>query len=214
MVLSDPDNPCAPCEPWFSRALAAIDAINAGDPRHDDAAGGAPSKQPVARELTYGRRMTDRLANFAPTASPALRLAARAQHIGRWQIPRADYPAGRAGYLKWRAALKELHAELVRRVLAAAGCPAEVVARAAVLVRKERLKQDGKAQVLEDVACLVFLEHYFPAFAARHAEDKIIAILRKTWRKMSPRGQAAAGTLVLPEAAAALLAHALDRQTP
>ena len=199
-----------PCEPWFSRALAAIDAINAGDPRPDDAA----AEPPVARELAYGRRMTDRLTDFAPEASPALRLAARAQHIGRWQIPRADYPAGRTGYLEWRAALKELHGELVRRVLAAAGCPDEVVARAAVLVRKQRLKQDGEAQVLEDVACLVFLEHYLAAFAAQHTEDKIIAILRKTWRKMSPRGQAAAGALALPETAAALLARALDRQTP
>ena len=42
------------------------------------------------------------------------------------------------------------------------------------------------------MACLVFLQHYLPAFAPRHDAEKLAGILRKTWRKMSARGQAAA----------------------
>jgi len=49
-----------------------------------------------------------------------------------------------------------------------------------------------EAQLLEDVICLVFLEHYFAEFAKGHDEEKVIGILRKTWRKMSDRGHEAA----------------------
>ncbi len=56
-------------------------------------------------------------------------------------------------------------------------------------VRKERLKSDAEAQTLEDVACLVFLEHYLGDFMAKIDEDKLAGILAKTWNKMSPRGR-------------------------
>ena len=53
-------------------------------------------------------------------------------------------------------------------------------------MRKERLRADAEAQTLEDVACLVFLRHYAASFAAKHPEEKVLDILVKTQRKMSP----------------------------
>ena len=41
-------------------------------------------------------------------------------------------------------------------------------------------------QVLEDIACLVFLESYLGGFAPKHDAGKVTSILTRTWRKMSP----------------------------
>ena len=64
----------------------------------------------------------------------------------------------------------------------------DVAARVAALFRKEDLKQDEETQVLEDVACLVFLDDQFEQFEKEHDEEKIINILRKTWGKMTEKG--------------------------
>jgi hypothetical protein len=90
------------------------------------------------------------------------------------------------------------------------GYSSEIIARVQSLIRKERLKYDAETQILEDVICLVFLEDYFVDFAAKHAEEKVIDIVRKTWAKMSKEGQTAALKLEVAPAAQELLTHALD----
>jgi hypothetical protein len=150
------------------------------------------------------------LAKLAPAASEELRLAVRCQHIRRWAIPRKDYPEGKVGYLRWRKDESLAHAALAADMLGQSGYDAGAVRRVQSLVKKERIKHDPEAQVLEDVACLVFLEHEFAAFAARHEEAKILDILRKTWPKMSPQGQAAALALKLPAALRAMVGKALQ----
>lgn len=185
-------------------AFAAVDEENARDPRRVATADGeAPA------ELVYGRRMTAWLDRLAPDASEALRLAVRAQHIGRFRVPRETYPEGRAGYKQWRSELARRHAEQASAIAARVGYPPEVAARVGELVRKQGLKVDPEAQLLEDVACLVFLEHYFADFAAKHDRAKLIDIVRKTWKKMSPRGQDAALGLPLGDAERALVGEAL-----
>ena len=82
-------------------------------------------------------------------------------------------------------------------MLEKAGYDEPAIERVQALVRKERLKLDADTQLLEDVGCLVFLEHYFAEFARKHDEAKLVDILRKTWRKMSPRGHQAALALKL-----------------
>jgi len=189
----------------LERALAAIDAVHAQDPRHvQDEAG-----QPVAYELLYARRLSDTLAEFAPEASETLQLALRAQHLERWSIPRESYPMDRSGYLNWRSDLKRLHAERASSLLQAEGYDDTTVARVAALIRKERLKSDAECQTLEDVVCLVFLKHYLGEFAHEHDEEKVAAILAKTWRKMSAAGHAAALALPFTPEQQALLAKAL-----
>ncbi|KAK3956088.1 cytochrome b2 [Pseudoneurospora amorphoporcata] len=136
--------------------------------------------------------MTRWLALREPEASPVLQLACRAQHFRRWEIPRSSYPMTRPGYLTWRAKLKSQAAKQVAELLADASIQPplsqEEIDRVAALVRKEDLKTDSDTQVLEDVACLVFLDEQFDDFEKRPDidEEKMVGILRKTWGKMSP----------------------------
>jgi len=181
-------------------ALGAIDAANARDPTVE---AGAPA------ELVYGQRMSEALAAFAPGASEALQIAVRGQHLERWLTPRRDYPDGKAGYIAWRNAAKRRHAERVAEMMASCGYDEGRIARAGALVRKEQLRRDAEAQSLEDVACLVFLRHYAANFAAKHPDEKVLDILVKTQRKMSPRGRAAALDFGLPSPVLALYERAL-----
>ncbi len=192
----------------FEIALHRIDAANAEDPNRVTVGGEA---RPA--ELVYAERMSAMLGRFMPDASATLRLAARAQHLRRWTIPRDSYPMDRAGYHRWRGELKRKHAEWASEILLASGVDAETAARTASLIRKENLKTDPESQTLEDVACLVFLEHYAATFAARHDRDKTIDILRKTWRKMSDAGQAAALSLPLEQDVRRLVEDALRKQS-
>jgi hypothetical protein len=190
----------------LAEALAAIDAANARDPSMIEIAG---RLEPA--ELVYGRRMSDTLARMAPRASQHLRIAARGQHIERWTSPRKSYPDGRLGYLKWRKDLQGFHAERIGAIMAAAGYDADDIGRVGALIRKERLKSDADAQMIEDVACIVFLTHYLDEFMGRTDQDKVAGILAKTWSKMSPAGRAQALRLDLPPSVPALLEQGLAR---
>lgn len=188
----------------YAAAIAAIDAANAEDPNREVWEG-----EEHPKELLYSQRMSGWLERFAPDASEALRLAVRAQHIRRWTIPRSDYPEGRAGYKRWRSDLARFHAATAGEILADVGYDDATIRRVQGLIRKEQLKRDPEAQCLEDVVCLVFLENYFADFAQKHDEEKLIDILRKTWKKMSPDGHAAALGLALPAGAKELVEKAL-----
>ena len=186
-------------------AIARIDAANAADPNREFVDGEA---RPAA--LVYSERMTRWLEALAPDASEALRIAVRAQHIERWTVPRAEFPEGREGYHRWRTTLAKFHAERTAEILAGVGYEAEVIDRVKALIRKRRLKADPEVQMLEDVACLVFLESYFADFSKQHDEAKVIGILQKTWAKMSPVGHEAALALDMPAEARALVEKALN----
>ena len=184
----------------FKQAIEKIDAANAADPSSVD---GVPS------ELLYSRRMTAWLGKLYPDASEALQLAARAQHIRRWEVPRSSYPMDRAGYHRWRTGLYTFHGDAAAEILQELGYDQTTIDRVKSLLKKERLKADPETQALEDVICVVFLENYFVDFAARHDEEKLITILRRTWAKMSQVGRDAALKLPMSPAAAALIGKAL-----
>src|SRR5215472_10862690 len=186
----------------FDEVIAAIDDANARDPKIVQIDGVA-----VPAELLYGRRMSGALTGMAPNASELLRIAVRGQHVERWTSPRAGYPPGRAGYLKWRNDLKEYHARRIGEIMTAAGYGPQEAARVGALVRKERLRTDPEAQTLEDVACIVFLAHYLEDFLGKTDADdaKLARILAKTGNKMSAQARAHAGKLGLPPHVLALL---------
>ena len=188
----------------FRRAVERFDAANAEDPNRELVDG---VEQP--KELVYARRMTARLDRFRPDAPEPVRLAARCQHIRRWTIPRADYAAGREGYRRWRTDLARFHADTAAAILRDVGYGDDVVARVGSLLRKERLKADPDVQLLEDVICLVFIEHYLAGFAPKHDEETLSGVLGKTWRKMSEDGRRAALALDLPENARAVVERAV-----
>lgn len=188
----------------FRAAIERFDIANASDPHRVLHEG-----REVAVEVLYARRMTDWLGKLYPCASEPLRLAARAQHLRRWEIPRDTYPMDRAGYHRWRAALYAFHADAAEEILRDVGYDEGVIARVRSLVKKERLKADGESQALEDVACLVFLENDLADFAPKHEAEKVIGILRRTWAKMSAKGREAAMALQMLPAVKALIDQAL-----
>ena len=188
----------------LQQAIVQFDALNEQDPNQEEAEGKLFSK-----ELLYAQRMSERLLVYVPDASEALQLAARCQHLCRWEIPRSTFPLGRKGYNQWRAKLKVFHADKAAEVLEKVGYEQATIERVRFLVLKKQLKRDAETQLLEDVICLVFLEFYFEKFAAKHPKEKVIDILQKTWRKMSEQGQQAALALPLTEAAKELIGEAL-----
>ncbi|GAC1597842.1 MAG: hypothetical protein NVS3B25_23290 [Hymenobacter sp.] len=189
----------------FAAAIAKFDEANREDPHLEvDAAGHSWPK-----EVLYARRMSDCLTRVVPAAPEAVQLAARCQHIRRWSIPRHDFPMDRPGYHRWRNTLKKYHAELAGQLLTEVGYDQATIARVQALVQKQQLAHDPDVQLLEDVICLVFLEHYFLDFARQHPESKVIDIVQKTWNKMTVRGHELALKLLLPAEAQALIAKAL-----
>jgi len=185
------------------QAIELIDEINLGDPNDEMVDGKAQPK-----EWLYGVRMSECLDQFKPQASDILKIAARAQHIRRWSVPRSDYPMNREGYFKWRIGLGVRHADEAMKIAAQAGFEQEEIDAIGRMLRKENIKRDPQVQALEDVICLVFLSFYFTDFAAKHSEEKIVRIVQKTWAKMSDEGHEAALKLPFTKSQQALLAKA------
>jgi hypothetical protein len=187
------------------RALAAIDAANADDP-HEIVIRG--ERRP--KELGHAELASEWLRCMRPDADEALVLAVRAHHLRRWAVPRSAYPEGRAGYLRWRTALKNLHATEAGRILEEVGYDDATVARVQDILRKRGLGTDPDVQVFEDVLCLVFLETQLHELAAKLAPDHIVEVIRKTLPKMSEEGRRLALSLPLGPDDAALLERALQ----
>lgn len=188
----------------YTRARELIDRAHAADPRR--AADGRPA------EFVYADRMEGWVARVATEPTPLLRLAARCQHLERWSVPRTSFPDGKPGYFAWRRSLYTKQAERARTLLLQAGVTATEAGEVATWVAKNGLKTNPGTQALEDAACLVFLENEISDFAAQHADysqEKFVDILKKTWRKMSPRAQELARGLALPDAIATLVRQAL-----
>ena len=138
----------------------------------------------------------------------------RAQHIQRWKVPRGSYPMDRTGYLQWRTGLYKFHADTAGRIMQQAGYGEEMINRVKAILSKKGLKVNPETQLMEDVADLIFLEHYLAGFAAQHPEydeEKWIKIIHKTWQKMSPQAHefALAGRIKLPETLVPLILKAV-----
>ena len=167
----------------FQKASTWIDAENAQDPNQE-----IVQSKTYPKELLYSNRMYERLMNFHPDASEALQIAAKAQHICRWKMPRESFPMDRLGYLKWREDLKKFHSETTAVIIERSGYDVDFIARVSFLIEKKLLRKDKETQLLEDVICLVFLEHYFDPFVQKHDREKMKNIILKTWNKMSDKG--------------------------
>ncbi len=184
----------------FQAALNRFDGENARDPNREN-------DRP--RELLYAQRLTDWVLKLCPGASESLRLAARCQHICRWESPRENYPMTRAGYLKWRADLKKFHAEKSGEILREVGYDDATIRRVQDLNLKKNFPADPEVRLLEDALCLVFLEFQFAALAAKSDDEKMINALRKSWDKMTEAARAKALRLEYGEREKSLIARAL-----
>lgn len=178
----------------LQRVLQAIDAANAQDPR--------------GYEAPYSQWLTGWVKRLDPQASEELLIAGHGQHIRRWEIPREKYPADRKGYLQWRETLKGFHAEQVGKIMREAGYAEPSIEKTARIILKKNIR-DPESQTLEDALCLVFLEHQFADLNRKEPEEKMLEILRKSWRKMGKKGRAEALKLPLSDPEKALLQKAL-----
>ncbi len=183
----------------YDKAVALMDAANSEDPNIETADG-----KEIPKELLYSHRMSEMLERYKPESDDVAKLAIRGQHIQRWKSARTDYPMDRKGYHQWRTQLYKFHADLVAKFMAEAGYDEVALERVKMAVGKRALKDNADTQLLEDVAGLVFIEHYMLAFAQKHpeyTEDKWIDIIRKTWKKMSEDAHefALSGKITLPE---------------
>ena len=183
----------------FDEVVKMMDAANSEDPNIEMADG-----KEWPKELLYSHRMSEMLERYKPESDDVAKLAIRGQHIMRWKSPRSDYPMDRKGYHQWRTALYTFHANNVAELMEKAGYDEESLERVRMAVGKKQLKNNKDTQLLEDIAALVFIEHYMLEFAGKHPEydeAKWIDIIRKTWRKMTDDAHAFAlsGKLVLPE---------------
>ncbi|WP_338409889.1 DUF4202 domain-containing protein [uncultured Flavobacterium sp.] len=189
----------------FETAIALIDKKNAEDVNTYKV---VDIEYP--KELLYSQRMTRKLLQFEPNASKALQIAARAQHICRWKIQRNEYPMDKVGYFKWRETLKKMHAAIAGEILEQVGFDDQFVDRVQKIILKKLIKKNEESQALEDTICLVFLDYYFEEFAAKHTDEKVIDILKKTWVKMSDKGHSAALTLTFSDKSLALVKQAIS----
>jgi len=176
--------------PRVEQAFVKFDAANAADPNQEILDGVLYPK-----ELLYAKRMTAMLTHFAPEPSETLQLAARCQHICRWKIPRNSYPMDRVGYKRWRIELYKFHGETAGIIMREVGYDEKMIVKVQALLRKEKLKANPESQILEDVVGLVFLQYYLVDFVNKYSyfeEEKLLNILRKTWKKMSEQGHVTA----------------------
>ena len=192
-------------EDEYIKALQLIDQAHAQDPKKVIIGG-----KEIPYELHYGQKMSSFLEKRYPDAPATLQIAIRAQHLRRWEVPRDSYPMTKAGYYAWRTFLKQKQADLAYQLCLDSGMSEANANRVAHLIRKEDLKKDEETQVLEDVACLVFLDDQFEDFEKQHDEEKIVTVLRKSLAKMSNRGRELALNIPMSERCQTLVGKALS----
>ncbi len=194
----------------YNKAVELIDAVNSEDPNLERVDG-----KDIAKELIYGRRMSNMIDAYLPDADDVAKLAVRAQHIQRWKSPRKDYPMNRKGYHLWRTNLYKFHSQTVANLLQQVGYDDEFIERVRLAVAKKSLKNNPDTQIVEDVAALVFLQFYmlsfYQKFSTEYDKEKWIDIIQRTWKKMSPQAHefALSGKVALPESLVPLIQEAL-----
>ena len=187
----------------FEAALRRFDEENARDPNHEVVDGVSHP-----RELLYAQRLANWVLRLCPGASEELRLAARCQHICRWEIPR--FPSDDPRRIPAMARGPEkVSRPKSRRDFARGRLRRRRVRRVQDLNLKKNFPNDPEARVLEDALCLVFLEFQLAGLAAKTAEDKMINALRKSWQKMTEPARAEALKLNFGPREKALLERAL-----
>lgn len=195
-----------PGDDRFTAAVAAIDHANGDDPNLIEVDGALRPKEQVHAEL-----MTGWVKHLDPDADESQLLAARAHHLRRWVLARHEYPQGRSGYLRWRAALKRIHVTETAEILGQAGYDASTIQRVGEIIAKERLGTDPQVQTHEDALCLVFLTTQLDDLVDRLGESKAVDVVARSLTKMSVRGRREALALDLSDTAGRVVASAIER---
>lgn len=189
----------------FQKATEALKAAHLQDPNIE-----VVGSDQFPAEWLYTQRLLDCLNRVYPDASEALTLATYCQHLHRWEVKRTEYPEGRMGYYQWRNFLGDYQAGKAKAILKASGYSDEFIAKVIEILKKLNIHQLDEAQMLEDVVCLVFLEHYMNDFMHGKPDAQLIQIVQKTWNKLSDHGHHVALQLHLPEPTRRIVEQALN----
>ena len=189
----------------FNKAIETFDQVNSLDPNSIEIEG---KKKPHA--FVYAIWLSEWITKLNPNAGEELRLAARCQHLKRWEIPRSTYPEGLKGYNKWKKDLAVFHSEEAGKILKEVGYDDPVIERVKSINLKKNLKTDPEVQTMEDALCLVTLQHQIEGFSLKHDDEKMIGIIRKTWEKMSEFAKAEALKLHYSERVLGLIKKAIS----
>lgn len=189
----------APNNTMLNQVITLIDQANSQDPNTE-----IYNAQSLPKESLYATRMSEMLARFNPNADELMQIAVRGQHIERWQSPRSNFAMNKQGYHQWRSALYIFHASRVIELMQQVGFNEAQQQRVYAAVAKQDIKRNPDSQLVEDIASLVFIEHYMLAFTSTkpdYDEQKWLGIIRRTWQKMSveARDFVLAGNVTLPE---------------
>jgi len=184
----------------LEKAIAAIIELHKGDPLTETV-----KDETIPSELLYARRMAAMMTVYEPHAAPTLVLAAWCHHIRRWEVARELYPMDRPGYYQWRRHVMQHQLSVTTAVLQQSGAIASDIEAVTAAMQKDNRRDIHEAQILEDVACMVFVKYYLEAFAQKHDPDKVTDIIRKTMLKVSERGQNYISKLPLNDHIASLL---------
>ncbi|WP_058375146.1 DUF4202 domain-containing protein [Pseudoalteromonas translucida] len=193
----------------LNQVITLIDQANRQDPNTE-----IYNAQSLPKESLYATRMSEMLARFNPNADELMQIAVRGQHIERWQSPRSNFAMNKQGYHQWRSALYIFHASRVIELMQQVGFNEAQQQRVYAAVAKQDIKRNPDSQLVEDVASLVFIEHYMLAFTSTkpdYDEQKWLGIIRRTWQKMSveARDFVLAGNIILPEPLVGLIHKAV-----
>lgn len=152
-----------------------------------------------AEESLYAIRMLDQLRKYYPQANQLLEISALAHHLKRWEIARSLYPMDKQGYFQWRRHVAKHQLAQLTEVLEKESIAKDEQEAILSYLKKENIKKFEEAQIIEDVACMVFVHFYLESFAAPHDEQKVVDIVRKTMLKMSQRAIGETAQLPLSE---------------
>ena len=188
----------------FTQAMEAFDSANSKDPNFIEVNG---FEKPY--ESIYANWLYEWIMKLNPNAKEELQLAAKCQHIKRWEIPRSKYQDGLKGYTKWKKELAEYHADEAGKILKQVGYEEAVIERVRAINLKKNLKTDSDVQTMEDALCLVTLQYQIEGFSLKHDDEKMIGIIKKTWAKMSDRAKEEALKLSYSERVLSLIKNAI-----
>ncbi len=133
----------------------------------------------------YSDKMAETLFLLDNAPKEHVELAAYCQHLYRWEVPRSNYPEGKAGYHQWRKYLYIYQSDKTAALLRKAGYKDDFIESCCRLIRKEDLGKDKETQLIEDTACITFVKYYLADFAKGKPKEKLTDILKKTTGKMS-----------------------------
>lgn len=188
----------------YHKAIIAIEQIHSKDITQEQHNGSL-----IPAEFLYGKRMLKTLELVSPESSYAMKLAVQCQHLQRWGVPRSSYTYDRRGYHEWRREVMKYQLEQTINLLSSISIDEIDIKWIAQVINAQENKADSNGLIIMDTACLVFLKWYMEPFAKKHESEKVLDILKKTFRKMSTDAQNLISKLDLPESSLQVLNQAI-----